>query len=418
MYIIVFDTKTPYVYEAVPIMFFPEGFTYEARFKRRLVSDDICRKLDKDNGSMKIEGEGTGVVCVRYKDDKATDDVVFPGKPNSNYKSFFFTGGMETIVPIREVKIESIREISKIVIIAYRVGRYIDFHGQTDYNAVKNHRAEMAEDIARNCDRNKHFVEADIRVRFQTAYSSDFDPRDESDRVGSRSLCWGNTVAQLHGLPYLSNTAFLFVQGMDVVGKTSRSRKRTRFRKGGSAAIRGKGHLCLKSNRTYELKLFEAYPCELVPGDIRGEVPSSWERREYVLEMDENFYVARRSQTAIGGYDSIEYNIPVRAGTQYGAGTITLNIPWADKNAISELLQLEYNVDGGWKNSTIWIGLTALLVFFLVSSTGFNLNESIVAWFSQYLLQPIPTVIGKVIEFFALVVGLLNFTVFLTEKLK
>lgn len=377
MLVLIFDTVEPYVYEALPILFYPSGTIYEARFKLKHIHSSILSRLDQQSDANKTNWDDI-LICLRSNTYKA----------NEKSAPFFFVDnhiGKPQITPMRIARTISITRVADFVLIRYQVAQFFNpgmigklFNHDTavrDLNTTLYEHGEFRENGTLF-----HLFSTDqlsIRSRFyDVELVSDGSPTLDIER---ESNAWRGVVSSFLFLPHLHHHPFLFFVGIRRIGGDR-----------GTHELRDQsdGSLVFKSNSTYELKVLEAYPSELndlsvLHEDAKAALISEAPSRKYSVKLDDNFFTSGFKQRAIGGYDFLEFSVPVRPDTHGNTGVLRFMIDhWVElegersPNLISEQLTLEYKVRTGPRRIAGWLGLFAILVSAVMS----NIDHSYVAW--------------------------------------
>lgn len=348
MLVLLFDTVEPYVYETIPILFYPNGFIYEARFKKRHIENSVLSKLASSTPKAASFHGMSILICLR---------AISPKKDPDNIKPFRINNHLDhpNIIPMRMAEVVSISEVADFVLIRYRLGQFFDpeIIGGTlsDETACRALNAELYGTAELNYKGQLfhlfEFSKLNAAVNIYDLDNLDID--QSSAGIRAQSLHWRAVVSKFLYVPFLHEYPFLFFVGLRQIG--GKRRRKLRDDQTGS--------LLLSSNTTYEFKVLEAYPSEL--NDLSSLSPEEKDvllkespSRQYSIGLDDNFFTKSFKQRAIGGYDFLEFSAPMRPGTHGNTGVIRFMLDsWSDNgrspsvNLISDQLALEYRVRFG-----------------------------------------------------------------------
>lgn len=377
MFALIFDTVEPYVYEAVPIMFYPSGTVYEARFKSRHVDDALVRSIELFSQSEHSHNHWAGtdvLICLRaspgitgLEDDGPFHTINEFGQPN--------------IIPLRLARIISISIVADFVLVRYQVAQYFNAKmiGKllTDQSACRELNRKLYESGPYGHSGNlKHFFEfSDLEEQAFFIDISLHPDRFVSNDLRRQSADWKAVVSKMLFIPFLNKLPFLMFLGVGQVGEHGKNERLFDL---------SAGSLLFRSNKTYELKILEAYPSELndlkaLPSSDVAVLVDEKPSRRYSIQLDDNFFTRKFRQRAIGGYDFLEFSAPVRPNTHGNTGVIRFMIEeWSKnggepaENLISEQLSLTYLVNKG-RSRLFLIGGIVLL---FVAAIGSGVEET------------------------------------------
>jgi hypothetical protein len=379
-------------------MFLPEGFSYEARFKQRHLDPKFLEKVNSEDDRKKLSGQ-TALICLRTKLPKENHDGTLPFRDTSSFFEHSVSGSKKMVTPLRIVEVQDVRLVAGIVLLRYRVAQFYNFGAGDNLSNARIKRQEFNEQIYSCCnlidnseneeENNEihHVFESDHLAISATAPKEiSLNSEEMRDIDGSISLNWRIVVALLHFQPFLQALPYVLYCGLRRQNPPSRI---VRFEKWFAKSRLGRVLLGSKSsseendfsklnfdtNTTYELKVFETYPQEMVRRlEGKSKLPQEYFRhsREYSLELDDNFFSEKRSQQAIGGYDFLEFAIQVRPGRAGSMGSLHLDISeflGDKKKFISKQVDLEYQVATGLTSFWGLLGGVLLLIMAIISTS-------------------------------------------------
>lgn len=410
MYVVLFDTIEPYVYESFPIMFHPNGFIYEARFRQHHLCPSVRDQWGKDSGRKSSIGSDV-LIALRTK-TRQDNEIDFKGLDERNDMD------ERMLTPIRMANVHSVNVVAGIFLIRYQLAQPFEFsrNGEivdylrsreiredVNFQIYSQRRSRESEDasIKRADGELPHVMEIDLPGRgARPVPSFTIEDAEINDDQDPASANWRTTVALFHRLPKINSIPFMYFCGKRELKATRANDEKkldtarvalarlgpevAKHWRGIGPRFRRKGHVngsfsrfLLRSGKTYELKILEVYPHALLEKEhIARKIEGIDESRDYLLQLDSNFVAPERRQSAIGAYDFLEFIIPVRPGTHGNVGALILDLgEWArkEKEFISTQLDLEYQVRMGWRSALFFIGI-GLLVFMAVC-TGLNIDR-------------------------------------------
>ncbi|MCA1244923.1 hypothetical protein LC092_20990 [Stappia stellulata] len=392
---LIFDTIEPYVYEALPIMFLPRGFEYEARFKEKHVEDGILETV-RNSSSVKVFGGVKVLISLRTKISKEAQDGDYQKKLFKHFHCLN-SEGKRLISPIRFAEIISIKLMSGFVLIRYRLCDYFCFQSPLKLSEVLMQREDLNRLLYEGVKSRDEYDDLPHLAKCTNEKLEDLDrqkqPFHDSDwgAIDRGQLdAWGGVASQFAFLPHIHDLPFVMfaairklalgpnphregLQEAPVANGINNARAET-------VPNTGDGRLKLRSRMSYELKVFECYPHELinVGHDIMAPVttktPDEDHSRGYRLSLDDNFFLKESDQSAIGGYDFLEFPLATRPSTNGSRGVLGLSLPELSghnrRRFISKKLVLEYEVELGWLGWSMPAGLAAMVL--LAVGTGLN----------------------------------------------
>lgn len=409
---LIFDTIEPYVYEAIPIMFLPRGFEYEARFKEKHVEGGILDAV-RNSSSVKIFGGERVLISLRTKFGKEAqngDDQVELCKRFHCRNS----EGTTLISPIRFAKVISIKLVSGFVLIRYRLGDYFYFQFPLKLSKVLEQREGLNRLLYDGVESRDEYGELPHLAKCTNEKLEDFDrqkqPFHDSDwgAIDRGQLdAWGGVASQFAFLPHIHDLPFVMFAAIRKLASGSHPRCEGVQKKTSCSGIKyvpletipntGDGRLKLRSGSSYELKIFECYPHELINlvsdemVPITTKIPEKDHSRDYRLSLDDNFFLKKYDQSAIGGYDFLEFSVVTRPRTNGSRGVLGLSLPDLSEHNrrrfISKQLVLDYEVEWGWMGWSRFWGVAAL--FLLAVGTGLQSPETWAAGLAKWSLLPL-----------------------------
>jgi len=401
------------------------------------VSGHLLTKLKGEQRQKGFEGV-TGVICLRTKmpDPDSVDEILVQNRDfyESQITIPESSEAKRLITPLRVIEVINIKVVAGVVLIRYRLAQFFDYRAGDDIQGVRQARQKFNELIYASApiiSGDRANEEGDTYHVFETdAYDivarpskpitiNDDEFRDED---GSYSLSWRMIVALLHFQPYLTNVPFALYCGLRPQNSPSALFKfekwlskrhffKSLFGDEIEQELRDTSKIVFEENYTYELKIFESYPQEMVRQiDRKERIPRGGgfkHDRTYTMELDQNFFSETRVQKAIGGYDFLEFAIQVRRGTAGTMGSLHLHI--GDfipdgKKFISDQIDLEYQIATGF--TRFWGLVGAAFLVSLAVATAFSFQDA----FTSFGGKLFSTIITDVIYVLG-VVGVVQYLV-------
>jgi hypothetical protein len=458
--ILIFDTVEPYIYETVPILFFPEGFTYEARFRTRHVHREKLRSwFPGDIKSRKTND--SAIICIRSLPEIKTlnEDELEAANENNKVPIPSWAlgdGGDALLSPIRYVTIVHAELHGDIVLVRYQLGPYFHYNGDSfdhcnfEYNAkVHHHHQKIINENVATLARYLEFRKIKDKVGGgvnNLLHLFDF-PRDKLNRgffdlISQRAvskdeqrLAWASVVSVLSRVPFICETPlFRITEIID-----TRSEKNVPVER---------GSFIFRSDRSYLLRVAELLPehsvkevardwvlakrrSDLLKRALSGHIGSVSTANEakntnsgldgarlYSLKMDGNFRSEGTKQMALGQYDFLEFVVATLPDTQGRSGHIELEV--SDNRIlatkfIAGRIPIPYKIRDLQAGLGLWLGFGALVVSAALSSVPFF--DGIVDLFKVFAHPGVVKAVAMGLSGFAMSFGAAAIAVYWIRKL-
>jgi hypothetical protein len=317
---ILHDTRNNYQIETVPILFYPNGSRYRARYKTKNIDQSILHAVTQDQFA--YVGQAA-IVCLRYNKD--FDDL--PDGLVAEYENILVWRSKDRLVPVRHAVVDEIKIEGILIHVVYKLGRYYSPKG-----------SDAKELISQSVALNDN-IEGTTQVSIGNQTLLTMVPDDrfnnfEDNRVHDAER-WQRLIGQ-----------FSLVGGLVAVPYPRLERIRE-IRDGKFAnAIdleisKDSSALQLKAGLTYCITVTDGYPQEFFrPKPYKSELDQS--QREYKLELDDCFVSALPQRTALGGYDQCEFVLQVRDSAEGRCGEIQLKR--VSQNGISSRVATDFSI--------------------------------------------------------------------------
>lgn len=265
--VIIPNTISPYGYETIPVLAFPEGFQYRFRFDEEWVQDSIVHRQD-------LNGKEGYIVLREFKSGQ--------------------------LYPIRHFKIITFKKIGTIFYIEIQLGQLVAFdsdasHRQTQVNSFNDEFTKFNSGVIKSNPPGNNMSPLVFLTNFPCKIQNEHKSSDLDEEMES----WGNILSCFKDVDFFTDVQFLRIISAEPLDS-----------KNGSAAFIN-GELVLKEGADYKIQLAQfitkisSQP--LAQTDIK------------IIGDNLTISVLRGVQRAVGKYDILTFVVRVNKDRISGA---------------------------------------------------------------------------------------------------